>query len=428
MGSDIMRLPYRGGAWNSGANAGLAALNLGDSRANTNTNIGFRPAFGSSQKATPHGALSSALSKGCRCLGYRRKTEQAAPVRRAADFKALMYDQIISFDNLHQAALRCLCGKRTSPAALRYMQRLEEHLHDTHNHLLHDSYQPGGYEEFYVFEPKQRLISAPRFVDRVVHRAIMNVLEPTLDPRFIFDSYACRKGKGVHAGANRAQRWMRAIRQAHGPLFCLKADISKYFASIDHARLKAILRRHIHCDRTLRLLDAIIDSSPGRPGVGIPLGNLTSQLFANLYLNELDRYAKHDLGIRYYIRYMDDFVVLHHDKAQLQAWRARIEQFLWSALRLTTNSKTQIFPVGPDNGRALDFLGYRIYPTHRLLRKNSIKRIRYKLRRFKRAIAAGRLTAGDCRPCIQSWCAHAAHANTWRLRCSLFNISSGANR
>lgn len=161
MGSDIMRLPYRGGNWNNGANAGLAALNLNNSRANTNTNIGFRPAFGSSQKATPHGALSSALSKGCRCLGYRRKTEQAAPVRRAADFKALMYDQIISFDNLHQAALRCLCGKRTSPAALRYMQRLEEHLHDTHNHLLHDSYQPGGYEEFYVFEPKQRLISAP---------------------------------------------------------------------------------------------------------------------------------------------------------------------------------------------------------------------------------------------------------------------------
>lgn len=108
-------------------------------------------------------------------------------------------------------------------------------------------------------------------------------------------------------------------------------------------------------------------------------------------------------------------------------WRARIEAYLWNSLRLTTNSKTQVFPVGPE-GRALDFLGYRIYPTHRLLRKNSIKRILYKLRRFKRAIAAGRLTAGDCRPCIQSWCAHAAHANTWRLRCSLFNISSGANR
>ncbi|WP_303845733.1 reverse transcriptase/maturase family protein [Aeromonas sobria] len=331
-----------------------------------------------------------------------------------------MYDQIISFDNLHRAALRCLRGKRTSPAALRYMQRLEEHLHNTHSHLVHGSYQPGGYEEFYVYEPKQRLISAPHFSDRVVHRAILDVLEPIIDPRFIFDSYACRKGKGVHAGADRAQRWMRIVKRHHGDLFCLKADISKYFASIDHGRLKVILRHHVDCARTLALLDTIIDSSPGAPDVGIPLGNLTSQLFANLYLNELDRYAKHDLSIRHYIRYMDDFVVLHHDKAQLHKWRACIEAFLWNSLRLTTNSKTQIFPIGHERGRALDFLGYRISPTHRLLRKNSIKRIRYKLRKMRREVATGKLTPADCWPSIQSWCAHAAHANTWRLRCSLF--------
>ncbi|GJA64104.1 hypothetical protein KAM351_27150 [Aeromonas caviae] len=336
-----------------------------------------------------------------------------------------MYDQIISFDNLHKAALRCLCGKRSSPAALRYMQRLEEHLHNTHNHLLHGSYQPGNYEEFYVFEPKQRLISAPRFVDRVVHRSIVDALEPKIDPRFIFDSYACRKGKGAHAGADRVQHWMRIVKRQHGTLFCLKADISKYFASIDHARLKAILRRHVNCGRTLALLDRIIDSSPGAPGVGIPLGNLTSQLFANLYLNELDRYAKHELGIHHYARYMDDFVVLHHNKAQLHDWRTRIEAFLWNNLRLTTNSKTQIFPVGPTNGRALDFLGYRIYPTHRLLRKNSIKRIRFKLRKMKLSIASGRLTPADYWPSIQSWCAHAAHANTWRLRRSLFITPPG---
>ncbi|EPX9362298.1 reverse transcriptase domain-containing protein [Aeromonas veronii] len=339
-----------------------------------------------------------------------------------------MYDQIIAFDNLHSAALRCLCGKRSSPAALRYMQRLEERLHNTHNHLLHGSYQPGGYEEFYVYEPKQRLISAPRFSDRVVHRAIVDVLEPVIDQRFIFDSYACRKGKGVHAGADRVQHWMRIVKRQRGDLFCLKADISKYFASIDHARLKAILRRHIHCGRTLALLDAIIDSSPGAPGIGIPLGNLTSQLFANLYLNELDRYAKHDMGIRHYARYMDDFIVLHHDKEQLRRWRARIEAFLWSSLRLTTNSKTQIFPIGTESGRALDFLGYRIYPTHRLLRKNSIKRIRYKLRQMRRKVAAGQLTPADCWPSIQSWQAHAKHANTWRLRRSLFQPSTETNR
>ena len=332
-----------------------------------------------------------------------------------------MYDRIIAFDNLHNAALRCLKGKRSAPAALRYMQHLEENLHNTHNHLLHGSYHPGGYEEFYVFEPKQRLISAPRFSDRVIHRAIVDVLEPIIDQRFIFDSYACRKGKGVHAGADRVQHWMRVVKRQHGALFCLKADISKYFASIDHAVLKGILRRHVGCERTRALLDTIIDSSPGAPGVGIPLGNLTSQLFANLYLNELDRYAKHDLGIRYYARYMDDFVVLHHSKSQLHQWRALIEAFLWGSLRLSANSKTQVFPIGMAGGRALDFLGYRIYPTHRLLRKSSIKRIRYKLRRFNDAPIL--CAARDA--CVQSWCAHAAHANTYRLRLSLFNTTRG---
>lgn len=331
-----------------------------------------------------------------------------------------MFDRIASFDNLYQAARACLSGKRQSPAALRYMQRLEEHLHSTHRHLLYGTYTPGGYEDFYVFEPKRRLISAPRFSDRVVHRAIINVLEPDIDKRFIFDSYACRHGKGAHAGADRVQRWMRIVQRNHGEVFCLKADISKYFASIDHDVLKAILRRHIACEKTLDLLSKIIDSSQGEPGVGIPLGNLTSQLFANMYLNELDRYAKHDLRIKYYARYMDDFVVLHHNKEQLSHIRFAIEGFLNNLLKLKTNAKTQIFPIRAAGGRALDFLGYRIYPTHRLLRKNSIKRIRYKLRSFKRLIAAGALSISDCMPCIQSWCAHAAHANTYRLRCRLF--------
>ena len=332
-----------------------------------------------------------------------------------------MYQSILEFDNLHRAALRCLCGKRNSPAALRYMQRLEEHLHHTHFHLLHRSYAPGGYEEFYVFEPKQRLISAPRFADRVVHRAIVDVLEPVIDRRFIFDSYACRRGKGAHAGANRVQHWMRVVQRNHGQLHCFKADISRYFASIDHAVLKRLLRKHIQCHDTLTLLDGIIDSSPGTPGVGIPLGNLTSQLFANIYLNELDRFAKHELRARYYARYMDDFVILHHDKVQLRHWRDRIERFLQDALRLKTNNKTQIFPIALPGGRALDFLGYRIYPTHRLLRKNSIKRMRYKLRRMRDDVTAGFKTPADCWPTVQSWCAHAAHANTWRLRCQLFS-------
>ncbi len=332
-----------------------------------------------------------------------------------------MYQQIIDFDNIHAAAMACRNGKRRSPAALRYFARLEENLFDTHNGLLMREYQPGEYEQFYVYEPKRRLISAPRFSDRVIHRAIINVIEPIMDRRFIFDSYACRKGKGAHAGADRAQQFLRVVKRNHGAVYCLKADIAKYFASIRHAELKEILARHIHCQDTLNLLGLIIDSSPGEPGVGIPLGNLTSQLFANMYLNELDRFVKHELRERYYCRYMDDFIVVSHDKVHLADVRQRIEQFLQSKLGLKTNNKTQIFPVSKRAGRALDFLGYRIYPTHRLLRKSSIKRIKYKLRRMRAGLAAGAITLSECRPAIESWVAHASHANTYRLRKSLFS-------
>ena len=140
-----------------------------------------------------------------------------------------------------------------------------------------------------------------------------------------------------------------------------------------------------------------------------------------MYLNELDRFVKHELRERYYCRYMDDFVVVSHDKAHLADIRKRIEQFLWACLGLQTNSKTQVFPVGKRGGRALDFLGYRIYPTHRLLRKCSIQRIKYKLRRMREGLANGTITLLQCRPAIQSWIAHASHANTYRLRKSLFS-------
>lgn len=332
-----------------------------------------------------------------------------------------MYQQIADFDNLISSARQCLNGKRASPPALRYFRDLEVNLHRTFRQLISGEYEPGHYEEFYVTEPKRRLISAPSFADRVVHRAIINAIEPEIDKRFIFDSYACRKGKGAHAGTDRVQKWMRIIKRNHGQVFCLKADISKYFASINHAKLKRILRTHISCQQTLSLLDRVIDSSPGSPGVGIPLGNLTSQLFANLYLNELDRYAKHVIGIRYYARYMDDFVALSHNKAQLAEWRKRIEAFLSENLHLTTNSKTQIFPISKSNGRALDFLGYRIYPTHRLLRKNSIKRMRHKLKKMRQRIALGLADPSAYWPVIQSWDAHASHANTWRLRQKMFS-------
>lgn len=327
-----------------------------------------------------------------------------------------MFNEIVSFDNLIRAAHRTRKGKRYRQSSLEFFSKLEENIIQLQNELIFNEYVPGIYRDFYIHEPKKRLISAPCFRDRVLQQAIYGVLEPVIDKRFIYDSYACRTGKGTHAGADRAQRFIRIVKRNHGRVYALKADISKYFHSIDHAILKGIVHRHVKCQRTLNLLFDIIDCSPSQaPGVGIPLGNLTSQLFANMYLNELDRLAKHHLRERFYIRYMDDFVILHHDKAHLHKLRWFIEGWLGVYLKLSTNHKTQVFPISPSNGRALDFLGYRIYATHRLLRKCSVKRIKHKLKRFRREVGSGKKSISDIRPNIVSWLGHAQHADSFGL-------------
>ena len=347
-------------------------------------------------------------------MAVRQNSEQAGQCAGPS-----LFDQIITFENLHKAALRSRKGKRHRQEVAGFFARLEENLIQLQNELIWDQYQVGNYRNFYVYEPKKRLVSALPFRDRVVQHAIVAIIEPLFDQRFIDDSFACRTGKGTHAGADRAQQFIRIVQRNHGQLYVLKADIYHYFASIDHDIAKRLLARRIPCKKTLQLLSDIIDSSPGK---GIPLGNLTSQLLANIYLHELDWFAKHHLHIRYYIRYMDDFVITHHDKRQLQSWRLAIEAFLWRELRLETNNKTQVFPVGY-RGRALDFLGYRIYATHRLLRKNSIKRIKANLKRYRRSFAEGQLSLAQIRLRLQSWLGHCRHCHSYRLRKKLLGQS-----
>ncbi len=330
-----------------------------------------------------------------------------------------LFDQIIAFENLHRAALRSRKGKRHRKEVAAFFANLEENLIQLQNELIWHQYRVGRYRNFYVYEPKKRLVAALPFRDRVVQHAIVNVIEPLFDQRFIDDSFACRSSKGTHAGADRAQQFIRIVQRNYGQPYVLKADIYHYFASIDHDIAKQLLARRISCQKTLQLLSDIIDSSPGK---GIPLGNLTSQLVANIYLHELDWFAKHVLHIRYYIRYMDDFVITHHDKKQLQIWRQAIEGFLWRELRLKTNNKTQVFPVGY-RGRALDFLGYRIYTTHRLLRKNSIKRIKAKLKQYRQSLTKGRLSLTQIRVRLQSWLGHCRHCHSYLLRKKLLGQS-----
>lgn len=411
------RFPIRGGNWNNGTNAGLGALNLNNPRSNANSNIGFRPALDYARSKHPTGC--------CQCNNEKDVVASAIAETKIKPIDASIgcsFEQIYSFENILNAAYQCRRGKTKANATLAFFNHLEENVIQIQNELMWGMYEMSPYHHFYVFEPKRRLISAPHFKDRVVHRAIYNIIEPLFDQQYIHDSYACRRNKGTHKGADRAQLFIKRVEQKHGKAYALKADISRYFSSIDHHILKSLLNAKIQCERTKALLFYIIDNSPSDAlGVGIPLGNLTSQIFANIYLNELDRFVKHNLKAKNYVRYMDDFVIVHQDKTKLHAWRHEIETFLHQHLRLKTNSKTQVFPISTSQGRSLDFLGYRIYSGHRLLRKCSVNRIKSKLKQFHRKFGEGEINLVEIKQTIQSWLGHASHANTYNLKKALLS-------
>lgn len=330
-----------------------------------------------------------------------------------------IFPKVYGFEELHAAYLRSRRGKRNCAEVQQFELDLEGNLIQIQNELIWGQYKIGEYRQFKVYEPKERQIAALPFRDRVVQHALVSAIEPIWESRFIADSYACRPGRGTHRGADRAQAMLRKVKREHGKVFVFKADIAKYFQSIDHAVIKRLLRKRIACKQTLALLDQIIDSANSigtASGVSLPIGNLTSQLCANIYLHELDEFVKHALREKFYCRYMDDFVIVHHDKAYLQALRVRIEGYLWRELRLQTNQKTQVFRVGTLRGRALDFLGYRIWPTHRKIRKSSIRRICHTMRRLRSRLERGLCSIKRLWESMQSWLAHTSHADANGLR------------
>lgn len=325
-----------------------------------------------------------------------------------------LYPRIYDFEALYQACIRARRGKRQRPQVLQFEANLECELIQLQNELIWGEYRTGRYHRFEVCEPKRRSVSALPFRDRVLQHSLVAAIEPIWERRFSPHSYACRPGRGTHAGADAAQRMLREVRRAHGQVYALKADIGSYFASVDHGVLLRLIERRIRCPQTLTLCREILASHNEGSELaprGIPIGNLTSQLWANVYLHELDMFVTHQLKHGRYVRYMDDFVLIGPDKAELQRKRLVIEDWLQDNLRLATNSKTQVFPVADTHGRALDFLGYRIWPSHRRLRKSSIARIKRSLRRLQREYAAGEVGLDEVRAVITSWLGHATHAD-----------------
>lgn len=300
-----------------------------------------------------------------------------------------LFEKVCDFENLYAAYRRAARGKRYRQDVLDFSRNLERELLALQHELVTRTYRVSPYRTFTIYEPKPRQIAALPFRDRVVQWAVYRVIAPLLEARWIEHSFACRNGKGTLAAALQVQWWIRDHRLARG--WYLKMDVAKYFESVPHDRLKAVLRRQIKDPGVLWLLDTIIDSG-GQGGCGIPIGNLTSQLFANVYLNELDQYAKHDLKVRLWARYMDDIVVLHHKKEPLRTIRDAVQVFLVERLDLTLNAKTRIMPIR----YGVDFVGKRIWAKKMRLRQSTVRRMRRRLKALrklwgKRVISVDRL-------------------------------------
>jgi retron-type reverse transcriptase len=338
-----------------------------------------------------------------------------------------LWQQVISFESLLRAAEKARRGKRFGPAVASFHFNLEHELGALHEELATKTYRPGAYRTFFLFEPKARQISAAPYRDRVVHHALVNVLEPLYERAFIHGSYACRKGKGSHAAVGRCQQFARRFR------YVLKADIQKFFPSVDHEILKRQVARKVKDRDVLWLVGRIIDHSNPQEEVrhwfpgddlftagerrrGIPLGNQTSQFFANVYLDPLDHFLKDRLGIKGYVRYVDDFLVFSDDKQHLAEVRNQVKDFL-AGLRLRLHpAKSVIFPVG----QGIRFLGYRVFPTHRLLAKENVRRFRRRLRKMQGQYARHEISLAHARQRVMSWIGHARQADTFRLRRRLF--------
>jgi retron-type reverse transcriptase len=291
-----------------------------------------------------------------------------------------LWEKVIDFENVYRAYRAAARGKRYRQESLDFKYALEDNLCALSNELVWDMYKPSIMRQFWIIDPKKRLISAPAFRDRVVHHAICQIIEPVFEKRFINESFACRVGRGTHAAMEHMVSCVRQAKRQWGHYWVLKGDVHRFFPSINHDTLYRIINRAIRDTKVLHLLNLIIRSyeSPDRDGWGIPIGSLTSQLFANIYLDQLDHYLKEVCHVPYYARYMDDFVVLHRDKRVLQILLCKIEEYLHDELILNLNPKTGIFP----GKQGIDFCGYRIWPTHVKPRKSTVKRAKKRLKKM----------------------------------------------
>ena len=346
-----------------------------------------------------------------------------------------LFEQVCSMRNLRLAAREALRGKRCRPPGAVFFMEMEKELPALHAELRDGTYRHGAYHYFWIHDPKDRLVAAAPFRDRVVHHAIVRVIEPVFEKRFIEDSYACRVGKGTHAAMR------RALHFARGHRYALKCDVSKYFPSVDHAVLIGLLGRVIGDRRLLDLLGGILASHADaevrewEPGgglfdystrrTGLPIGNLTSQFLANVHLNPLDHFVKHELCVRGYVRYMDDFLLFGDDRGELRGHGERIRAKL-AELRLRMHpDKYRLMPTGG----GVDFAGFVVFADGRIrVRSSSVRRFDRRYRQLLWEVNHKLRVPADLTPRVRAWGAHVQHAQSYGLRADVLGRRRGYKR
>jgi RNA-directed DNA polymerase len=317
-----------------------------------------------------------------------------------------LYEQVIDFANLYTAFYQALRGSGNKTSGHKFFYNLENELVILKKELAERTYTPQAYRYFKTYDPKEREIAVAPFRDRIIHHAIVKVIEPLYERVFIFDSYATRKNKGTHKAIKKAQQYLKANN------WYLKMDVKKFFDSIDHQIMLRIIEQKIKDSSLLELIAKIIKNG-GKNGKGLPIGNLTSQFFANVYLDRLDHYVKDKLAVKYYLRYMDDSLIFSNNKEYLKEYRKKMEIFLKKELELELK-EAATFINSRLNG--LSFLGTRIFPNLIRIRTENLKRTIKKMKNRQYKYKNGFISEEKYLQSMQSMIGYLRNSNSYHLR------------
>ncbi len=340
-----------------------------------------------------------------------------------------IFEQITDMDTLVYAYKKALKGKRNRRDAIEFMMNPRKNLLEIQKELINDTYVMSPYHKFYISDPKRRLIMSLPFKDRVVQWSVFATINPIFEKRFIPTSYACRVGGGTHAAIDKLQEYIKICGEDS---YILKMDISKYFYRVVHEilyqiicdtikdkRAQKLLGDIIFCQEPLGIaLDDIFLTGERETGLGLPIGNLTSQMFANIYLNELDQYAKHELRTKYYVRYMDDICIVHNDKNYLREIRDKLKEFAKNNLKLEFNRKTAIRKTRV----GVDFCGYVAFHDHMKLRKSSALRIKRKMKSHVKKLLYKEETLLRFTQTLNSFIGSLSHCDTYTLTKTILSV------